>query len=243
MPDLTVRRLEPEWMDDPGVDPAALADALAFIRRINVALGYTRATVSHLRRFSHSWSKGTPITLLDVATGTADVPRAVLRWADRAGHDVRLVGLDLHAATLAVATADNPDPRLTFVRGDALALPFADRSVDYVLCGMFLHHLPEPAVVAALREMDRVARRGVVVGDLLRTRRAYAWITLFTLAASDMVRHDARGSVAAAFTPAELTALRDQAGLTYATPTRHFGHRLVLAGERPHAWPRLSGRE
>ncbi len=219
-------------MDDPAADPAELASALAFIRRVNAALGYARATVGHLRRFGGDWPGDRPTTLLDVATGTADIPRAVLRWADRAGRDVRLVGLDLHAATLAVAAARNRDPRLTFVRGDALALPFPDRSFDYVLSGMFLHHLGEDAAVAALREMDRVARRGVVVADLLRNRRAYAWISLFTLAAGPMVRHDARGSVAGAFTADELVRLRDRAGLGYARPHRHFGHRLVLAGER-----------
>ena len=219
-------------MDDPAADPAELARALAFIRGINRALGYTRATVGHLRRFSRGWAAGDRITMLDVATGTADVPRAVLRWADRSGVDVRVVGLDLHAATLAEAVRRNHDPRLTFVRGDALALPFPDRSVDYVLSGMFLHHLPEALALVALREMDRVARRGVVVADLLRNRRAYAWITLFTLAASRMVRHDARGSVAGAFTTAELLALRDAAGVAYAAPFHHFGHRLILAGER-----------
>jgi hypothetical protein len=232
MPDLRARRLEPEWMDDPAVDAAELAAALAFIRRVNAALGYTRATVGHLRRFSRSWPAGQPITMLDVATGTADLPRAVLRWADGDGRDVRIVGLDLHAATLAVAAGRNGDPRLTFVRGDALALPFADRSVDYVLSGMFLHHLPEAAAIAAIREMDRVARRGFVLADLLRNRRAYAWISLFTMAATPMVRHDARGSVAGAFTAAELLSLRDRAGVGYAQPFKHFGHRLVLAGER-----------
>ncbi len=218
-------------MDDPAADPAELAAALAFIRRVNAALRYSSATVAHLRRFSRSWPTDRPTTLLDVATGSADLPHAVLRWADRAGRDVRVVGLDLHAATLAVA-ARQPDPRLTLVRGDALALPFADASFDYVLSGMFLHHLTEPAAVAALAEMGRVARRGVIVADLLRGRRAYAWISLFTLAAGGMVRHDARGSVAGAFTEAELVALRDRAGLGYLRPFRHFGHRLVLAGER-----------
>lgn len=230
------RRLEPEWMDDPAADPAELAAALRFIRRINAALRYADATVSHLARFARAWPAGQPTTLLDVATGSADIPRAVLRWADRAGRDVRVTGLDLHEQTLRLAREHVPDPRLALVRGDALALPFPDRSFDYVVCGMFLHHLPDDAAVAALREIDRVARRGVVVADLLRSRRAYAWITLFTLAAGPMVRHDARGSVAGAFTAAELVALRDRAGLAYAAPFRHFGHRLVLAGERP-GWP------
>jgi hypothetical protein len=80
--------------------------------------------------------------------------------------------------------------------------------------------------------MDRLARRGVIVADLLRHRRAYAWITAFTLLANPMVRHDARISVKQAFTGPEICALRDQAGLRYATYHRHFGHRFVLAGER-----------
>ncbi len=233
LPDLTARHREPEWMDAADADPADLAGSLAFIRRINAALGYTRATVGHLRRLAADVPAGDRLTVLDVATGSADVPAAVLRWATRGGRDVRVVGLDLHAATLSTAAAAVPDRRFAAVRGDAARLPFADAAFDYVLTGMFLHHLDDPAVVAVLREMGRVARRGVVVADLLRDRRAYAWVTLFTLAANPMVRHDARVSVAAAFTADELVSLRDRAGLDYARPFRHFGHRLVLAGAKP----------
>ena len=63
---------------------------------------------------------------------------------------------------------------------------------------MFLHHLDDDAAAAVLREMDRVARRGIVAADLLRHRRAYAWVTLFTLLSGPMVKHDARASVALA---------------------------------------------
>ena len=233
IPDLTLRRREPEWMDETNADPSQLARSLTFIRRINAALGYTRATVGHLRQLAAGVPVDQPLTVLDVATGSADVPAAVLRWATRAGRPVRVIGLDLHAATLSTAAAAVPDRRFSAVRGDATRLPFAGASVDYVLTGMFLHHLDEPAVVDVLREMGRVARRGVVIADLLRHRRAYGWITLFTLAANPMVRHDACVSVAGAFTAAELIALRDRAGLGYARPFRHFGHRLVLAGAKP----------
>jgi ubiquinone/menaquinone biosynthesis C-methylase UbiE len=119
---------------------------------------------------------------------------------------------------------------IKFVRADATRLPFGDRSFDYVLTSMFLHHLDEPVVVAVLKELDRVADRGVIVADLLRTAPAYRWICLFTLLANPMVQHDARVSVAGAFTQAELLSLRDAAGLRYLQPQRHFGHRLVLAG-------------
>ena len=43
---------------------------------------------------------------------------------------------------------------------------------------------------------------------------------------------DARVSVAQAFNEAEITRLRDQAGLSFAGYSEHFGHRFVLAGEK-----------
>jgi hypothetical protein len=97
---------------------------------------------------------------------------------------------------------------------------------------MFLHHLSDDDAVTVLRQMDRVASRGVIVADLLRNRRAYAWITLLTALAGPMVRHDARVSVAQAFTHAEALALRQRAGIEYTRYFHHFGHRFVLAGEK-----------
>lgn len=235
-PSLTTRQRRHELMDAPDADPAGLARSLAFLRRVNRALGYTRATIRHLDRFSRRWRPGETIRILDVATGSADIPRAVLAWATRRGFDVRIVGVDLHAAIAraaaeAAACADHAG-RLRVVRADALRLPFADGAFDYALTGLFLHHLGEPDVVRVLREMARVARRGVVAGDLLRHRRAYAWITLMTLFAHPMVRHDGRVSVAQAFTRPEVLRLRDAAGLGFARYYRHFGHRFVLAGEK-----------
>jgi ubiquinone/menaquinone biosynthesis C-methylase UbiE len=286
-------------MDDAAADPADLRRSLAYIRKINTLLGYTRATLGHLERFSRGWSPGQTIRFLDVATGSADIPRAILRWAGRRGFDVRIVAVDLHATTLKLAAVgERPTPSpgtpgegrgegsgplspprervrargeheassgkampsdvshfpltpalsrggeredaglrngprgaLDFVQADALHLPFADGSFDYALTAMFLHHLDDDAAVTVLREMARVARRGIVAADLLRHRRAYAWITLLTLLAGPMVKHDARASVAQAFTKREVLALREAAGIPFARYYRHFGHRFALAGE------------
>ena len=168
--------------------------------------------------------------MLDVATGSGDLPRAIAAWGRRRGFDVSCVGLDLHGRTILAAKDEGG---VAVVRGDATRLPFADASVDYVTCSMFLHHLPESAAVEALAEMGRVARRGVVACDLLRRRRAYLWIKLLSAAANPMVRHDAPASVAAAFSPGEVMELRDAAGLTFCDYREHFGHRFALAGEKP----------
>lgn len=228
---LNTRRREAEWMDALDADPALLHKSLAFIRRINSLLGYTRATLHHLEVFSRSWNPGETIRIVDLATGSADIPLAILRWADRRKLDVRVVGVDLHQATAAEA-AHFRDPRLRIVRADVLALPFADGSFDYAITNMFLHHLNDAQIVTVLSQMARVARRGIIAADLIRNKRAYSWITLFTLLANPMVKHDARVSVAQALSPAEVLRLRDQAGLTFASYYRHFGHRFVLAGEK-----------
>src|SRR5437773_12475317 len=100
---LAHRHREPEWMDAPDADPDVLRDSLVFIRRVNRLLGYTRATLWHLKRSSRRWKRGDRITLIDFATGSADIPRAILRWGDRRGFDLRIVGVDLHGATVRMA--------------------------------------------------------------------------------------------------------------------------------------------
>ena len=216
-------------MDAPDADAGQLRRSLRFLRRVNALLRYNRATLSHFDRFARAWRPGERVAVLDVATGSGDLPRDLAAWGRRRGFRVECVGLDLHAATIAAARAGG----VAAVRGDATALPFGDGAVDYVTCSMFLHHLSDDAAAVALAEMGRVARRGVVACDLLRRKRAYLWIKLLSAAANPMVRHDAPASVAAAFSPAEVMRLRDAAGLTFCGYREHFGHRFALAGEKP----------
>lgn len=226
------RQRQAEWMDEPGADQRLLDKSLRYIRAINRWLGYTRATVSNFDRATRDWPRGARVTVLDVATGTADVPAALVRWADRRGFDLRVVAIDLHDRTIRAAAELGLDRRIELVRADALRLPFADDSFDYAMTSMFLHHLDEEMVVAVFREMNRVARRGVVAADLVRDRRAVFWIRLFSLFANPMVRHDAVVSVRQAFRESEIVDLARQAGLSSVCYFRHFAHRFVLTGRK-----------
>jgi ubiquinone/menaquinone biosynthesis C-methylase UbiE len=228
---LTHRIREQEWMDAPGADPVQLRKSLAFIRFINKYLGYTRATLSHLDQFSRRWKPTEPIRILDIATGSADVPLALLARAKSRNIPLHVTGVDLHPKTAAEAQAA-AGKDLSIIRADATNLPFADNSFDYAMTSMFLHHLDEDQIVQVMKEMSRVAKRGVLIADLLRTRRALFWINLFTLFANRMVRHDAIVSVRQAFQEHEILALRDRAGISFAKFHYHFAHRFVLAGEK-----------
>lgn len=239
-------------MDADAADPAALQRALLFIRRVNRLLRYNAATLRALGelienaeggRRKAEWARGaaagpsshiphssfliphSPISILDLATGSADLPQEIVAWGRRRGMKIECVGLDRHPVTLAVARAWAPEVPL--VRGDALRLPFADGSFDFATCGSFLHHLETDAAVEVVREMERVTRTGWIVADLLRRRRALAWISLFTLFAGWMERHDARVSVKQAWSPEEARDLARRAGAE-ARYREVFGHRFTL---------------
>lgn len=224
-----------EFMDADDVDPRELQRALGYIRRINSTLGYTRAIIGHLNRFSRRWKAGERIDIIDLATGSADIPRAILRWAAANHFNVHIVGVDRHTLTSRVAAAENTDPRLKIVQADVFALPFADQSFDYALTAMFLHHLDEEGIVSVFRSMDRLCRRGIIASDILRRRRAYLWIKLLTAFSSPMVRHDAAVSVAQCLIDPEILSLAAQAGISYAKLHHHLGHRWALAGEKAEA--------
>lgn len=241
------RIVTPELMDDPGVDPAALRAALRYIRGVNRRLGGVSGLLRHLKTWSRSWPPGRPVTLIDLGTGSADLPIAARRWARTAGLDLRITAVDNHEETLAAAREELErelpgDGGVELVCADAkhLATRFGDRSFDYAHAGLFLHHMPsDVAVMTVLRVMDRLAVRGIVWNDLVRTRVGYAAIRAMTVGQPAMVRHDARVSVRAGFTRREALDLAERVGITYCRYRWSvFTHRFTLAGERPGAWGR-----
>ncbi|MGA2582674.1 MAG: methyltransferase domain-containing protein [Tepidisphaeraceae bacterium] len=232
--DLITRQRHEEWMDAPDADAGQLRASLGFLQRVNRWLGYANVTVGCLKDFSRDWAPGQTISILDVATGSGDIPRAIERWARAAGFNVHIVGIDMHAQTAQIAAAKTVENHssLKIFRADARALPFADRSFDYVVNSLFLHHLSDEDAVRVLREMDRVARRGIIVSDLLRNHRAMFWIRVFSFFSNPMVRHDGPVSVGQSFTREEVLRLCQEARLDYVEYSRRFGHRFVLAGQR-----------
>ena len=86
--------------------------------------------------------------VLDVGCGTGELTRVLA--AESADADTEVVGVDADRRLLDVAS-----DHVSCVAGDALRLPFADDSVDLVVCQALLINLPEPA--AALREFARIS--------------------------------------------------------------------------------------
>ena len=198
-----------EVLDDPAADPALVRAELTDLILLNRWFGGTRAVIGALRPLLPA--PGGSCTLLDVGTGSGDIPRAVARAARRRGVTVTAVGLDRSplAARVAVTTG------LPTVVSDGASLPLASRSVDFVIASQVLHHLEPEVAIRWIKELDRVARRAVVIADLRRTRAAMAamWLVSFPLGLHPATRRDAVLSLRRGYTVTELDAMLRNAGV------------------------------
>jgi hypothetical protein len=227
------RRHDPELMDAPGLPAGEVADAYRVLRRVNRQFfGSLRSLSIELDRFlaEDRPEPGGTITALDVGAGSGDLAQAILTRLSSRGF--RPLALSLDRDPVAARLAGSP--RAPSLLGDALRLPFADRSVDVVTGAKFAHHFSEPALSSLLAEMARVARRRVIVLDLRRHWLAYwgfvAWSRLFTT--NRLVRFDGPLSVLRGFTPEELAALAaERSGFAW-TVRRYAGFQLALVGQR-----------
>ena len=204
-----------EMMDRPCTF-GELAGELRAIARINRFFGGSRLTVGHVRRLLERLPADRIATVLDVGAGAADIPVALMSWARRSGRPIRVLALDLSAAALThargVAAAY---PEIAFLQGDALGLPVHPESVDVVISAMTLHHLQPEEGVRYLTEIDAASRIGWVVNALVRGRVAHrlAWAATRVFSRSAMARHDGPMSILRSYTPPEVVALCEKAGL------------------------------
>jgi len=222
-----------ELLDGPLDDPSALAANLRDLRRVNRWLGgasLTAPAIDALAAHRHE------LTILDVGTGGADIPLALLERAEQRSRRVSIVAIDSRPEVLAAAVRASPAVASTrgleLHVGDGRSLPYPDRSFDVAHASMVLHHLSADGSVALLREMARVARLGVVVNELERSRLGWigAWLMGHLLTANRYTRHDAPLSVSRAYRLDEMTAMLREAGLTPVRTLRGaFGQRYAIA--------------
>jgi ubiquinone/menaquinone biosynthesis C-methylase UbiE len=241
-----LRSTEHELMDGPGLDPDELAANLRDIRRVNRLLGGTSIVLRHLPALLDGIPLDERITILDLATGSGDIPLAIVKWAESTGCTVEIIASDVSPLILAVAREHvGCNASVKFAQYDARDVPLPDRCVDVVLCSLALHHFQPDGAVLVLREMQRLARVGFIVNDLYRSRAGYvaAWLAARLTTRNRLTRHDAPLSVRRAYTPDELRDLLHRAGIDGARISNHRWFRMAAVvrtewrqgGRRPTA--------
>jgi ubiquinone/menaquinone biosynthesis C-methylase UbiE len=226
------RSNEPERIDTGDYTPEEYETFLKEIAFINRHFGDKRALEKSLLSEIESTDLR-EFSVLDVGCGSGELLRIIATFAEKSGRRARLTGLDLNEISSSATREWSSDfSAIDSIQGDALRLPFADDAFDYAISSLFFHHLTDEQIVEVLREMSRVARRGVFVIDLNRDPIAFVSykILCFVFRISELVRHDGSLSIKKGFLPDEMLKLGLAAGIDGCEVDLVSPARVVLSG-------------
>lgn len=224
---------------------AEVRASLHDIRRINAYLGGSKvigdAVFSLLE--THDLRRA---TVLDIGTGSADIPIYLAKKARQKNIELRVIALDINARHLKIAREDLSkahENAIELLEADAFSLPFPSAEaekgeIDIVVSSLFLHHFRAPQIQQLLAEFDRVSRVGFVMNDLVR-HNLPLWFFRLTrpiFARSYITRHDGEASLRRAYTTAEMREIVRESSISKAASEavvcEHFPFRFSVIHDK-----------
>ena len=230
MPSLLKRDRRPELMDDPRLDPAEHRRALAGLARVNAFTGSVKLLWPPIRELAKRYSR--PLKILDIATGSGDIPLGLQAKAKRVGVALELHACDLSSVAIETAKQQVGADAIRFFTADVLNEPIHS-GFDLITCSLFLHHLDDCEVKELLKKLS-ASTEHVLISDLVRSRFHYlsVWLGVHLLSRSPIVHADGPLSIRGAFTIAEMKALAVESGMPTAVIRSAFPCRMLLSWSR-----------
>lgn len=194
-----LRKNSDEILDSDQCPATETETSLRDLCRINRWFGGVATTRTLIQRVV-STTGMKRFSLLEVAAGFGEVPRAAAMQLARQGVSLDITDLDRVPSHL--------QRQHRALVADALALPFRDASFDLVGCSLFAHHLQPDQIKQFAAEALRVSRRAVLINDLIRHPLHLALVYAgFPLMRSYVSRVDGVASVRRAYVPEEMRVL------------------------------------
>jgi hypothetical protein len=215
-----------EFLDQPDCEPALAAASYRFMETVNCRFGGICTVQRFLAAETAGRHDGSPLRILDIGSGSCDIPLAVSQWARAQGIPLHFTCLEMadHAVNIAreqLARAGNPDVQL--LQEDAFIHQPAE-PYDYAVASMCFHHFSNAQILTLLQKLRGFVLNSVLINDLRRSRLASLLVRLPLAGMPSGVRHDAQLSIRRGFKVNELsTLLRQLDGVTVSVePVRWF---------------------
>lgn len=207
-----VRATQEEWLDLPDSDDVMVLRSHAFMRMVNRCFGGRRIVRNFLWEQILEHRPDRMIRILDIGSGSCDIPLALYAWARRRGIALQLLCVEKDQRAFAEGLGAIEKRQVTGIRayhGDIFEYEPTE-IFDYVIGSMFFHHLTNRQILKLIRRLRTYVRRGVFINDLCRSRFTYAGACLLGVGADPRVRHDALLSIRKGFVREELLTLLGQ---------------------------------
>jgi len=237
-----VRNTATEFLDRPDCNPALAAASYRFMEMVNSHFGGRRL----VRRFLVGETAGrqvaAPLRILDIGSGSCDIPLALSQWAHTRDLPLHFTCLEMadHAIDIArqqLARAGNSAVEL--LQEDIFTHEPAE-PYDCAVASMCFHHFSDDQILALVQRLRGFVRNSLLINDLRRSPLAdlAARVLLTGTRAPAGVRHDALLSIQRGFRVHELQALLGQldGATTIVAPAPWFRIAATIrfvSGEKP----------
>jgi SAM-dependent methyltransferase len=198
-----------EFLDRADCDPALAAASYRFMEAVNCRFGGIRVVRRFLSAETAGRYNGAALRILDIGSGSCDIPLAVSRWARACDIPLHFTCLETasHAVDIArgkLARAGNPAVQL--LQENAFTHRPAE-PYDWAVASMCFHHFSDEQILALLQRLRSYVRHSVLINDLRRSQLASLAARLLLVGMPAGVRHDALLSIRRGFKIGELRTL------------------------------------
>ena len=148
-----------EMMDRPQPVSTELERDLERLRQLNRWFGSHRLVSTFVRRWI---LPGAQMRVVDLATGSGDIPRLVVDHARKIGAQIEIDAVDQQPATLEIARRLSAEyPEISYHVANILEWDGA-QGYDIALCSLVLHHFSDDDAVKLLRRCRALSKRFVL---------------------------------------------------------------------------------
>lgn len=206
------RATESEILDRPDCDPVLAAASYRFMDMVNRHFGGVRMVRHFLAGEAAGHTDDSPLRILDIGSGSGDIPLTVSRWAREHGISLQFTCLEMAGPAFGIAReklARAGDPAVQLLHEDVFVHRPA-RPYDCAVASLSFHHFSDSQILTLLQRLRDSVRKSVLINDLRRSRLASFAAMLLTVGAPAGVRHDALLSIRRGFKIRELRTLLQQ---------------------------------
>ncbi|MBP1993922.1 methyltransferase domain-containing protein [Paenibacillus eucommiae] len=206
---LKQRAEEPELMDDFTSGGRSLKEALRQLRWLNRIFGAAGPTLYGVKRLWLAAGKPSQMSILDIGSGSGDVNRILLRWADKHHIDLKIRLADITEEACGEARLlYQHESRIEVIQHDVFELQ--QGMADVITASQFVHHFSSKELPVIVGRMLSASRFGIVINDIHRHWIPWlaVWLVTRMLSRNRYIRHDGPLSVAKGFRLADWMSLK-----------------------------------
>ncbi|TAI48861.1 methyltransferase domain-containing protein [Flagellimonas allohymeniacidonis] len=209
--DFSLRSRVAEKMDDPNMAFEMLQEAYEDINKCNKLLGGDKITIQEVWKLIKR-TKQKSYTILDMGSGDGTMLRKLSNFLTERKIEHQMTGIDLREDVLEIARKQSEEYlNITYKKMDILKAD-SGFECDIIINTLTMHHFEEERLETFLNQFVSLAKVGVVINDLQRSKWAYYLFKVFSFffIRTEVAKYDGLVSISKGFTKNELIHLSNK---------------------------------